>query len=214
MESYPNYGKYLLFFKSKLGKRSFVLTKGTGRVFVSAPHSAEQTRDGRVKFAEYETGAIACVLHDVTGCPIICKTKHCRDDANRDEKSRYKTKVKKYIEKNGQTFLFDLHQMNSQRKEEICLGTGKGANISAYPNAVDIAKSVFEEHGFRVSVDEPFCAVHPYTVSAYTARETGACCLQIEINTKLVSKGSRECRTDDVIGALAALVEKLEHTEV
>ncbi len=214
MEQYPNYSKYLLFFKSKLGKRSFVITKGTGPVFVSAPHSAEQTRGGRVKFAEYETGAIAFTLHDITGCPVICKTKHCRDDANRDEKCRYKAGVKKYIKKHGQKFLLDLHQMNSMRDEEICLGTGKGVNVAACPEATDAAKRIFEGMGFTVSVDEPFSAVHPYTVCAYTARETGACCLQIEINTRLVSKGSRECRVDDVIEALAKLIQKLGSAEV
>ena len=214
MESKDKYDSYLLFFKSKLGRKSFVLTKGSGLVLVSAPHSAEQTREGRRKFAEYETGAIACTLHDLTGCPVICKTKHCRDDANRDEKCRYKAALKKYALKNGVKFVLDLHQMSSQREEQICLGTGKGKNITAFPKIVDTAKEQFEKHGFAVSVDEPFCAVHPYTVSAYTARETGACCLQIEINTKLVSKGSRECRVDEVTAALNELIQVLNSPEV
>ena len=209
METKSNYDKYLLFFKSKLGRKSFVVTKGEGSVMVSAPHSAEQTRAGRTKFAEYETGAIACTLHDRTGCPVICKTKHCHDDANRDEKCRYKAQLKKYVLKNGIKYLLDIHQMNTQREEQICLGTGRGENVKASPAVVDIAKSVFEKHGFAVSVDEPFCAVHPFTVSAFTSRECGIACLQIEMNTKLVSKGHKECRVEDVILALTEIIETL-----
>ena len=210
METKSNYDKYLLFFKSKLGKKSFAVLKGEGTVMISAPHSAEQTRAGRTKFAEYETGAVACSLHDITGCPVICKTKHCRDDANRDERCRYKAKLKKYVQKNGIKYLLDLHQMNTQREEQICLGTGRGENVKASPTLVDIAKAVFEKSGFTVSVDEPFCAVHPFTVSAYTSRECGIACLQIEMNTKLVSKGHKECRVEEVIQALREIVETLD----
>ena len=64
---------YLLYFSSKLGRKSFVIKKGIGSVMLSAPHSAEQTRNGRKKYGEYHTGAIVNVLHDELNCPIIYK---------------------------------------------------------------------------------------------------------------------------------------------
>lgn len=177
---------------------------------LSAPHAAEQTRNGRKKYGEFVTGVIVNMLHDELGLPIIVKEKNCRDDANRDEKSRYKKKLKKYVEKNGIRYLIDIHQMNPERDVNIDVGTGEGRNVSNDPEAADIAVRCFEERGIgNVLVDKPFSAVHPFTVSAYISRECGIACLQIEINTRLVSKRYDDFAFDKVMLAFKDLIKKL-----
>ncbi|MCR5809701.1 MAG: N-formylglutamate amidohydrolase [Clostridiales bacterium] len=204
------YESYLLFFASKLGRRSFTLVKGEGRVMISAPHSAEQTRNGRKKYGEYLTGVLANMLHDELGCPIICKTKNCKDDANYDEKSRYKQKLKKYVIKNKIGYLIDLHQMNPQRPEGIAVGTGEGRNISADPGIADRFVKCFEDAGIDgVAIDKPFSAINPNTVSSFIARECGIPCVQLEFNTRLLSKRYSECRYDEILSSMAKLIKEL-----
>ncbi len=207
MGSYEN---YLLFYSSKLGRKNFIIKKGVGSVMLSAPHAAEQTRNGHKKYGEYITGVIVNMLHDELGLPFICKEKNCNDDANRDEKCRYKRKLSKFVEKNGIRYLIDLHQMNPSREEMVDIGTGEGKNVERDPAIVAIAKEAFESKGIpNVFIDRPFPAVHPFTVSAYISRECNIPCLQIELNTRLVSKRYNECMFDEVMEALKLLASKL-----
>ena len=207
MSSYDN---YLLYYSSKLGRKSFILKKGEGSVMLSAPHAAEQTRNGRKKYGEYITGVIVNMLHDELNVPIICKEKNCGDDANRDEKCRYKSKLKKYVEKNGIKYLIDVHQMNSEREEYVDIGTGEGKNVSADPNAAELAVNAFISRGIEnVFVDKPFSAVHPFTVSAFIARECGITALQIELNTRIVSKRYKEFDFENVMNAFRTLIKEL-----
>lgn len=208
------YDQYLLFFSSKLGRKNFVISGGSGCVMISAPHSAEQLRNGKKKYGEYLTGVLSNMLHDRCGCPVICKHKYCKDDANRDEKCRYKSALKKYVKKHGIKYLFDLHQMNPERAEMIDIGTGYGKNITANPRIADMVKAAFIEKGFdSVTIDEPFAAVHPFTVSAYISRECGIPCVQIEFNTRLLSKRYPECRYDDVLETMLDLIDRLRSEE-
>ena len=204
------YDDYLLYYASKLGRKSFIIKKGEGRVMLSAPHAAEQTRNGHKKYGEFLTGVLANMLHDSTLCPIIVKEKNCGDDANRDEKCKYKAKLVKFAEKNGIEYLIDLHQMNPERDELIDIGTGEGKNIAAEPDIAERVKARFEAAGLSgVLIDGRFTAVHPFTVSAYTARECGIACLQIEFNTRLLSKRYKECRYDDVMRTMESIIKDL-----
>ena len=209
------YEDYLLFFSSKLGKKSFELLKGNGVVMVSAPHSAEQLRKGRKKYGEYLTGVLVNMIHDRIDCPIIFKTKNCSDDANFDEKCRYKRKLSRFVKKNGIRYLIDLHQMNTEREELIDIGTGYGKNVEADPGFVEKVMSCFTEKGVDgVFVDEPFAAIHPFTVSSYISRECGIPCIQIEFNTRLLSKRYKECRFDDVLEALCGLINEINGGQI
>ena len=177
---------------------------------LSAPHAAEQTRNGHKKYGEYLTGVLINMLHDELDCPIIVKEKNCSDDANRDERCRYKARLKKYVEKHGIAYLIDLHQMNPEREELIDIGTGEGKNIEREPTLAERAKKAFEDEGIgNVSVDRRFTAVHPFTVSAFIARECSVPCLQIEFNTRLLSKRYAECRFEEVMNAMKKLIREL-----
>lgn len=210
-----SYDDYLLYYASKLGRKSFVIKKGEGRVMLSAPHAAEQTRSGHRKYGEYLTGVLANMLHDTVSCPIIVKEKHCNDDANRDEKCKYKAKLKKYVEKNGIGWLIDLHQMNPERNELIDIGTGEGENIKSEPELAELFVKSFAAEGISgVFIDKNFKAVHPYTVSAFISRECGIPCVQIEFNTRLLSKRYNDCAYDSVMHAMESIIKQLNEKAV
>ncbi|MBO4848791.1 MAG: N-formylglutamate amidohydrolase [Clostridia bacterium] len=205
------YRRYLKYFRSKKDPRSFVIEEGTVRVMVSAPHSAEQTREGKPKVGEYATGVLARMLHDGLSCPVIYKTRNCLDDANYDEKCEYKSALAEYVRAHGIKALVDLHQMSALRDENVDIGTGFGKNVEADPSVVDRAKACFERNGITgVFVDEPFASIHPYTVSSFISRECGIPCVQIEINTRLLLDRYRDFCFKRVLKALKCLVTELE----
>ena len=117
IEAYKNYEQY---FETEK-ENSFELLAGKGKIIVSAPHSVEQTRQGKKKYAEPQTGAIAKLLHDNLGIPVIYKTKNCGDDANFDEASPYKDALVDYIKENiSKIKILISDVLGSNILKEIC----------------------------------------------------------------------------------------------
>ena len=206
-----SYQEYLDYFQSDDHPESFVLEDGTGKVMISAPHSVEQLREGRIKYAEPQTGVLAKMLREELNCPIICKTRNCGDDANYDEHSLYREALRDYIQQNQIRYLLDLHQMAPERAEKIDLGTGRGVNTYPDPIITEIVKNCFSaEHISGISVDALFVASFPYTVSSCIRRECGISCLQIEINSRLVCDWYPDFCFDAILSALKGAVQILQ----
>ncbi len=202
-----SYERYLKYFKSRLPRRSFAIEAGSGPVMISAPHSVEQTRAGRIKYGEYHTGVLARMLHDETGCHIIYKSHNKHDDANFDRTSPYRDALIDFVKQNGVRLVIDLHQMSAQRSELIEIGTGEGKNVAADPAAVDELIGCFQKRGFeKIVMDGNFPATYQNTVSASVSRECGIACIQIEFNTRLLSNEFRGCRYSDVLEALKEFI--------
>lgn len=177
--------KYKDYFKQP-HTESFKLLEGQGLVIVSAPHSVEQTREGKIKFAEPQTGILARLLHDELNCPVIFKTKNCNDDANYDESSSYKDSLSSYIERANIKFLIDLHQLSSKREVCIDFGTSNFNNISNL-DCLNILLGEFTIQNIGlVQIDTPFDASCPYTISSYIHNKCKIQSIQIEINSKLL----------------------------
>lgn len=204
------YQAYLHYFLSKEKREPFVIKKGRGKVLISAPHSVEQTREGRIKYGEYQTGILANMLFDRLGCHIAYKTFNNGDDANYDRVCAYKKAVSEFVRENGIRFLIDLHQLAPRRVENIDIGTGFGENIRRHPEFSDIVNRAFAAQGIdNITVDTPFDASYPYTVSAYISRLCEIPCIQIEINSRLVCDGCEDFCFDKILSALTNIVNRL-----
>lgn len=179
-------------FMNELSEQSFVIKEGNSSIMFSAPHCVEQIRNGKIKYSEPQTGMLVEMLHNEFGCPIIRKVSNCNDDANYDPVSDYKETLIKYVKENQIKFLIDLHQLAPFREEMINFGTGNYKNIND-TKLLNIFLSSFSKNNVGlIKIDEPFDASYDYTVSSTIHRECGIPCLQIEINTKLVS-----CKYDE-----------------
>ena len=139
--------------------RSFELLEGARKIMLSAPHSVAQTRDGKLKTAEPQTGMLVKLLHDELACPAIYKTKNCGDDANFDEESAYKRALQRYIRTHGVRFLIDLHQLSPDREVQIDIGTGKSKNLAGQ-DCVNAASSSSENPSTRRNLT-PFPPLSP-----------------------------------------------------
>lgn len=174
------------YFNNTLTDESFKFEDGEGPVIISAPHSVEQTRDGRIKFAEPQTGVLARILHQEFHCPVIYKT-YNDGDANFDAISEYKNALVSYINQNTNIkVLIDLHQLSPLRDVMIDIGTGSGKNIFQNTNLVSIIQSSFDENLIRpIEIDVPFDASYEYTISSYIAKNCTIPAIQIEMNSSL-----------------------------
>jgi len=182
---------------------SFEYLPGEGRVLLSAPHAVLQTRNGQIKQAERYTGMLCQLLNSRYGLPCIYKSCHMHDDANHDPRSPYRDALCQYIKEENFRFVLDLHQLSPMRPMALCIGTGHGVNLGHTPDAPDVVRRCFEKrHLTPVTLDDPFAAAMPHTVSA-TAARAGAAALQLEINTALVMETSPSQRFEDVLEALA-----------
>ena len=187
---------------------SFRLFDGKGNVVLSCPHAVNQIRNSAIKSAEPETGIIALAINELYGYPVIVKTANKDDDANYDAVSPYKETCVELIKNNNYSCLLDLHQLNTSRPMDINIGTRGHQNIKD-DEILTIVTNVFIKHGFSsVTIDKPFGAFNPNTVSTYVNKHTGIDTLQIEINSKLVyDKIDHDYKNTRIIDMIEALNE-------
>ena len=192
---------------------SFELLHGTGAVMLSAPHSAAQTRNGRVKVFEPQTGALARLLHQTLGCPVIYKTRNCGDDANYDYDSPYKRALCDYVKQNGILLLLDLHQLAPHRDVMIDVGTGKRKHVVRQDLLDETVRAFSSRLSGTVALDVPFNASSPRTVSSCVFSECGITALQIEINSSLVWSSGGDASPQIVFDALAEIVQRISNNQ-
>ena len=177
-------------FLSKENKESFIVKSSSNKskVLLSCPHAVSQLRQGRIKSAEKETGIIGLLLNELYGYPLICKTSNKGDDANYDPSSGYKDEIIRLIKENGYRCVIDLHQLSYVRSENINPGVAGYKNFPHKELLNDIV-SIFNRYGIdKVSIDHPFGSYSDNTVSSYVHSHMGIDTIQLEINSRLVSK--------------------------
>lgn len=201
--------KYLTYehFFMESHNHSFEIIDGDLPIMISAPHSVSQTRNNKIKVAETSTGILAKMLHDELNCPIIYKTRNCNDDANYDKKSPYKEALLDYIKEHQIMFLIDLHQLSPTRDIIIDIGTGGFKNISNMDFINIFIKSFSKRNIGIIEIDKPFKASMPYTICSYISSRSNIPCLQLEINTKVLSA----LKFETVLKALKEIVTELSY---
>ncbi len=191
-----------------LNTGDFALLEGRGPVMVSAPHSVSQWRGGREKVAEPQTGVLAHLLHEKIHCPVIYKTCNRQDDANFDEHSPYKEALVAYVKAKGIRFVLDVHQLAPWRDVMVNIGTGGFRNTRDL-QYVNMVLGAFSKRNLGlIQIDTPFGGGYPFTVSSYVAQKCGISCLQLELNSHLVSSQSKEA--EQVYDALAESIRLMQ----
>lgn len=167
-------------------EKSFKVIKGKIPIILSAPHTIKQLREGKVKGAEHQTGAIASILAKEIGCFAIYKTYNNSDDANYDIKNNeYKEEIKKIIKENDIKILLDIHGAKDEHGFDIDLGTAYGENINNNIEILEKLKSYFKKYNIEnITENKTFKADSIRTISKYINEETKIPCIQLEISCK------------------------------
>ena len=151
-------------------------------IIISAPHSAPQTRNGKIKLPESFTGVIAKILNKYFGYSIIYKTKNCDDDANYDENSSYKDFLIEQYKKQKPFIVLDLHGLSKNRDVQINIGTGYG--FSPFDDSEIVTEFIYKLKKYKITkvvTDHPFAA-NNRTITHCLPILANTRAMQIEIN--------------------------------
>lgn len=190
-------------------KENFILLKGTKfpNLIISCPHAVQQTREGKIKAADFNTGPLGFALNYL-GCTVLIRTKNIQDDPNYDEKSIYKDFLSDYIRKNNIKFLLDLHGMSPKRSIVFSLGTSYGKLTSSInQTTTEFCKLAYKFGIDKVRIDYPFSSINKNTVSSTIKRLNDIETLQLEINSQLFREENLKI---DLLNILINFLHKID----
>lgn len=197
------------------GNKDFIIEKGSIPIMISAPHSVNHKRDGKLKYADKLTGGIARYIHKVTGCHIIYSTRTSTGDPNFDGDidSAYKRELKRYVEENNIRVLIDLHGASSNRPYAVELGTvdSSDSSLKKYTFISDLVTQYLEYFISNIGECDTrsiwknrlFSASFENTITSFISRNTETACIQLEVNGKFRNLED----TGKLASVLHALVE-------
>ncbi|MCL2177060.1 MAG: hypothetical protein FWB72_03850 [Firmicutes bacterium] len=182
---------------------TYIIENAASNVLISAPHFVRQVRLGRIKSAEPTTGSLAIILNELTNCNVIIKVANESNDANFDERSVYKTKMRQLIKKHNITKILDLHSLAEGRDEIVNVGIYHGSLLQTpeKEKKFDTLMHHFKTNGLDVRVDNPFAA-SPRTLTYYFGRDKKLFVTQIESNTKIFTYTDYENVMNNFISAI------------
>ena len=171
---------------AKDGEDWFAVLPGTSKVLISAPHATAQMREGKLKFADAGTGALAVMLHKLVNTTVIYTT-HCSpSDPNFYDDNDYKRKLEALIKEAKPSFVFDLHASHWYRPYDVDFGTLNGLSIRGKESWFRRIADFFSQAGYRNFSQDDFAAVKNQTVTKFVWK-MGVPCLQFEINETWLS---------------------------
>lgn len=158
----------------------FKVIKGNIPIMLSAPHSVNQERNGKVKKADIYTGAIVKYLTEMTGCYGIYKIK-TKGDPNYYKNNQYKRMVKDIIKKDSIKYFIDIHGLSNKWGVDIDIGTDNGETID---KSIECKiKNKFIGNNLRVIENYPYDG-GGNTVTKYVSQVCKIPSIQLEISYK------------------------------
>ena len=189
------------------GEQQFGLIDGGGKVLLSAPHSAEQIREGVVKAVDYCTGPIARALAEMTGSPILYLQYQSKDPNYYDD-TEYKIALNQYLDSHSAiAYVLDIHGAALDQNWAVDLGDMNGVSLVSHPTLSNEIADIFATHGISPVSRNYFSASSNQTITKF-ASSKGKNAVQIEINK------AYRCEADDktvaLFRALYEMVTKLQ----
>ena len=193
----------------KLIFNDFEIIKRSGNIILSSPHCKRQFREGKIKAKEIRTGTLVKKVSSKTRSSCIYRSKYAQNDPNYDKISTYKSELVDFIKDNNIKLLIDVHGMRASRDVDICIGTDFGKNVLYNEKLVNLFETTFLKYGYKnVTIDDPFSATYPYTVSSYVSRTAHIPCIQVEINNKYTHSRFDTFDFDNLVKCFTEVVNK------
>lgn len=194
--------------ESFYGENGMLITYGHNPIILSAPHSVNYCKKGRIQNGEYRTGSLSLILSDICEVNSIVKIKNLGDDVNSDVDCSFKKELAKLINRQGIKYLIDLHIMAYNRPMDIDIGTAYGKSILNDFNLLQNVVNIFKRNGIEnVSVDKIFTGSKPTTVISTISKECNIPCIQFEINWNLIY--DKRGTFDNLYKAMVEIISEL-----
>lgn len=155
--------------------------EGKNRFLVTAGHSANHFREGKIKVAEWFTGTIAILLADITGSHSLYVSSNILFDPNFDVNDPFKIYLKKITNKYKIDGILDIHGCLRERPFDVSLGVSRQKQTDQFISSI---KTAFAMSGLIIDKDNTFQALKRETITSYASEDLHISCVQVEINGK------------------------------
>lgn len=172
-----------------------------GYYLFTAPHASNYIQDGRRRFAEPYTGALAETLGELTGSGWVTAAGVASEWDYWDERRDPFTNAIREGVSNGQ-FVVDLNGLSPRYGADAFIGLGTSPSEEALALADAI---VFEFAEYRVVAGGKLNATSPRTVRSFVAAQGGDG-IQLELGPRLINAAEHPFGPEDFITRLAALL--------
>lgn len=172
-------------------------------VLVTAPHAVVHHRPERRKGADVASGGLALNLAALLGARCLVAAGEQSQDGNRSSYGTFKQAVHAAID-DDVTVIFDVHGMADSFAIDVCLGTG--ADEAGTRRLYEPLRQALEAQGRTVSVNDPWGAAHPDTVTN-TAHGRGVAAVQLEVANRWRQPWDHAQRSAHFVLGLASAAE-------
>lgn len=184
--------------------------RGYVPILVTAPHATAHVRLGKLKRQEFYTGALAVLLHSLTGCHVLYTDRLSEADPNYTDDAPFKRKLSEVAGVGGLDFLLDIHGTGSERPGEVFPGVGiEGEFLRARRSALDELRFSAASKGISLGSEDVFPAARQMTVTRFAANKLGVPAMQIEISRTLRQPESAPSDFVRLVNFLRDFIERL-----
>lgn len=159
-----------------------VFHEGDIPVLVTAPHATGHMRMEKYKRHEPYTGALAVMLHALTGSHALYTDRLSPSDPNFYDDNPFKSRLAEITEKYGIELVIDLHGTGTERPDEVFPGMGSAGEFllgeESYIRGLESASGF---HGVALGSSGVFPASRQMTVAKYAALRLRVPSIQLEI---------------------------------
>ncbi len=163
-----------------------IFLKGEAPILVTASHATAHLRMNVLKYEEHYTGAIAVILHILTGSHAIYTHLASKVDPNYYDEAPFKKKIEEVIKEYGIKFVIDLHGTRTKRNEDIYPGVGKNREFllgnDTYLNRLE---ELVKSSGLILGGTEVFPASRQMTITKFISSRLRIPAMQVEISERL-----------------------------
>lgn len=184
--------------------RPVITQRGTRPVLLSAPHAIAVPRADGSLVADRRTGGLALLLARMTGAyalvttePAPCLLWRCRDDP-------FASAVRAHARAGH--LVLDLHGMRDIHGPDVCLGT-RGLRDPGTVAVRDLLRAELADR-FLVTVDQPFAARAPHTVTTLLHTEGGTG-VQVELAARLRDPAGHPLPARSLVLRLARAIDRI-----
>lgn len=168
------------------GNLTSIHARGAVPILVTAPHACDHIRMNKTKSYEGFTGALAVIIHSLTGSHALYTHRASEIDANFYDDSPFKKKIARIVKQFGIRFVLDIHGTSTAKVGDVFPGVGFDQEfLLGSESTINKLGEASERFGIRLGSPKIFPASRQMTVTKFVARKLGVPGMQIEISKEL-----------------------------
>lgn len=184
--------------------RPVITRHGTRPVLICAPHAVAVPRANGASVADLRTGGLALLMARLTGAYALVTTAPPPPRPWSYRRDPFATALRAHARAGH--LVLDLHGMRDGHGPDVCLGT-RGRRDPGTAAVRDLLRGELGDR-FLVTVDEPFAARAPHTVTTLLHAEGGTG-VQVELAARLRDPAGHPLHARSLTVRLARAIDRI-----